>query len=86
MSGAYELELEPQDGVPTQPSTTTAPAPPTYDFVGGYQPQPQPPRLGLNTSPEVFHHNRDEEDKADPELAEEARVPVDHLNVSGWVV
>ena len=83
MSGPYEPK--PHDGVPTQPSITT-PAPPTYTtFVGGYQQQPPraQPHL-LNTLPEVFHHNRNEEDEADPELAEEARIPVDHLNVSGW--
>ena len=89
MSGPYQSTL--QDG---EQSTVTTPAPPNYTtFVSGYQQQQQQvqPHL-LNTLPEVFHHNRNDDDKEeqcdDPELAEEVRIPVDHLNVSGrgWCI
>ena len=85
MSGPYQPK--PEDG---EPPTITSQAPPNYTtFVGGYQQQPQPqpqPHL-LNTLPEVFRRNRDDDDgekQCDPELAEEVRIPVEHLNVITW--
>ena len=84
MSEPYQPLAKPQDG---EPSTVTTPAPPNYTtYVGGYQQQQQPqqPHL-LNTLPEVFHRNRDVDDKeeqCDSEKKEEVRIPVDHLNVN----
>ena len=79
MSGPYQPK--PENGEPL-----TAPAPPNYTYADGYQQQPQP--HSLNTLPEVFHRNRDDDDReeqCDPELAEEVRIPVEHLNVNLWV-
>lgn len=79
MSGPYQPK--PEDGEPL-----TAPAPPNYTYASGYQhqQQPQPQPHLLNTLPEVFRRNRDDDDReeqCDPDLAEEVRIPVEHLNL-----
>ena len=68
MAGPYVYD---PNRAPQAESTFTAPAPPNYaTFVGGYPQQQQ--------AAEVCHHNRDEDGESD---LEEARIPVDHMNV-----